>query len=197
MRPRARRQIRNASGPVLILASASPRRRDILTSAGIAFLVRPSETDESPRPGESPQEQVQRLAEAKARAVWRAGETTLGADTVVVTGGQILGKPADAEDARRMLRLLSGRAHSVLTAVCFFDGKEAQSAVEETRVHFLKLSEQEIAGYVSSGEPFDKAGAYAIQGGASKFVHRIEGCYFNVVGLPIAHVYSFIRSSLR
>lgn len=185
----------------LVLASASPRRREILANAGIAFTVRPADVDESPRDGESPEAHVRRLAEAKARAVWREGETVLGADTVVTIDGHILGKPTDDNDAARMLGLLSGRRHRVLTGVCFYGGdqasRHAQAEVEETFVDFLTLSEQEIADYIATGEPADKAGAYAIQGGASKFVRRIEGCYFNVVGLPIARVYQFIRSSLR
>jgi septum formation protein len=182
---------------VLVLASASPRRQRILADAGVDFIARPAEVDETALDREPPQKYVLRLAEAKARAVWRQGEMVLGADTTVVVDHQVLGKPADAEDAARMLRLLSGRRHRVLTGICLFDGREARTAVESTWVEFLELSEQEIADYVATGEPADKAGAYAIQGGASKFVARIEGCYFNVVGLPIARVYGFIRSSLR
>ena len=182
---------------VLILASASPRRREILANAGIPFVVRPADVDEAEREGESPEEHVERLAEAKARAVWRQGEMVLGADTVVVLDDYVLGKPAAEADATWMLGLLSGRRHRVLTGICLFDGRPARAVVESTHVQFLELSDQEIAAYVATGEPLDKAGAYAIQGGASKFVARIEGCYFNVVGLPIARVYEFIRSSLR
>ncbi len=181
----------------LILASASPRRREILTNAGIEFTLRPASVDESLRDGESAEAHVRRLAGAKARAVWRQGETVLGADTVVAVDDHVLGKPADDNDAARMLGLLSGRRHRVVTGVCFYNGDQARTEVEETCVEFLKLSAQEIADYIATGEPADKAGAYAIQGGASKFVSRIEGCYFNVVGLPIARVYRFIRSNLR
>ena len=181
----------------LVLASASPRRKEILNNAGIEFTVRPASVDESLRCGESAEAHVPRLAEAKARAVWREGETVLGADTVVAVDGHILGKPTDDNDAARMLGLLAGRRHRVLTGVCFYNGDRAHTEVEVTSVEFLKLSEQEIADYIATGESADKASAYAIQGGASKFVSRIEGCYFNVVGLPIARVYRFIRSNLR
>ena len=140
---------------------------------------------------------MKRLAEAKARAVWRDGEIVLGADTAVVIDKTILGKPADEDEARRMLRLLSGRIHRVLTGIALFDGTVARVDFEETMVHFRDLDDLEIADYAATGEPLDKAGAYGIQGAASKFVQRIEGCYFNVVGLPISRVYSCIRSSLR
>ena len=179
---------------MLILASASPRRREILESAGILFETRPAEVDETPLLHEMAEEYVQRLAEEKARAVWRAGDIALGADTVVAVDKVLLGKPRDGEEAARMLRLLSGRRHRVLTGICFFDGEKAETALEETFVEFLPLTDEEIAAYVATGEPFDKAGAYGIQGAASKFVARIEGCYFNVVGLPIARVYSILRS---
>ncbi len=182
---------------MLVLASASPRRQKILRTAGIPFVARPAHLEERLLEGEGPEEHVKRLAEAKARAVWREGDTVLGADTVVVVDGLILGKPENNADAARMLRLLSGRTHRVLTGICLFDGNRRRVAVEETGVEFLDLSEPEITTYIASGEPLDKAGAYGIQGGASKFVRRISGCYFNVVGLPLALVYSFIRSSLR
>ncbi|MDA1313774.1 MAG: Maf family protein [Acidobacteria bacterium] len=181
----------------LVLASASPRRKNILQTAGIPFVTRPADVDERLLDGESPEEHVQRLAEAKARAVWREGETVLGADTVVVVDSQILGKPADQSEAKQMLRALSGRSHRVLTGMCFFDGASAHASVEETIVYFRDLDDNELADYVATGEAADKAGAYGIQGAASKFIHRIEGCYFNVVGLPVSRVYSFIRSSLR
>jgi len=181
----------------LVLASASPRRKEILRTARIPFVARPADVDESVLEGESPESHVTRLAEAKARAAWREGETVLGADTVVVAGDKILGKPADRAEAARMLRALSGRTHRVLTAVCFFDGTSTHTSVEETVVHFRELTDDEIAGYIATGEADDKAGAYGIQGAASKFIDRIEGCYFNVVGLPVSRVYSFIRSSLR
>jgi septum formation protein len=181
----------------LVLASASPRRQEILRTAGIPCVARAADVDETPIAGESPEVFVGRLAEAKAQAVRHDDQQVLGADTVVVIDGTVLGKPADANDARRMLRSLSGRTHRVLTGICFLNGYQIQRAVEETTVYFRELDEEEIANYVATGEPMDKAGAYGIQGAASKFIHRVEGCYFNVVGLPISLVYSFIRSSLR
>ena len=165
----------------------------MLRAAGIAFEKRPAHIDESVLPGETARDCVLRLAEAKARAVWRPGEIALGADTVVELDGGILGKPADAADAARMLRLLSGRAHSVFTGVVLFDGGGAKRVVEETRVFFRPLAAAEIEEYAASGEPADKAGAYGIQGAASKFVERIEGCYFNVVGLPVSRIYGMLR----
>jgi septum formation protein len=181
----------------LVLASASPRRQELLRAARIPFTTRPADVDEQPLASESPEACVLRLAEAKARASWQPGELTLGADTVVTLDGQLLGKPADAADARRMLRLLSGRSHQVLTGICLYDGTETRSAVESTEVEFLELTDEEVDAYVAGGEPLDKAGAYGIQGEASKFVKRVDGCYFNVVGLPLARVYGFIRSILR
>jgi len=178
---------------MLTLASHSPRRREILERAGILFEVRAAGVDESVVEGESPEQHVRRLARAKAEAVDSLGPV-LGADTVVVAAGEILGKPKDARDAVRMLRLLSGRWHSVLTGVCLLAGGQAAVESESTRVHFAPLSEDEILDYVASGEPMDKAGAYAIQGLASKFIDRIEGCYFNVVGLPVSRVYRLLST---
>jgi len=180
---------------MLILASQSPRRRQLLAGAGFEFLVRPADVDESWRPGEDPVTHVKRLARDKARAV-AAGpdDVVLGADTVVVVDGEILGKPADAADAARMLRRLSGRAHQVYTGVCLKRGALELLDCEVTLVRFAALSEREIAEYVASDEPLDKAGAYAVQGLASKFIERIEGCYFNVVGLPVARVYRLLKS---
>ncbi len=185
----------------LILASASPRRAEVLRDAGIPFEVIPAHVDEALRPNETPDELVGRLAEAKARFV--AARTAdpaepalvVGADTEVVVDGQVLGKPASAEDARSMLRRLSGRTHGVVTglAVIHLPDGAARTARETTLVTFAPLSEQEIEDYVASGEPFDKAGAYAIQGRAGRFVRRVEGCYFNVVGLPLAQLYRILR----
>ncbi len=149
--------------------------------------------DESEREAETPLDHVRRLAEAKARAVWRTGEFVLGADTIVVVGGAALGKPRDREDAFRMLTLLSGQAHDVLTGICLLEADRCRVVVEQTKVRFRAISKQEIDAYVSGGEPFGKAGAYAIQGGAGEFVDRIEGCYSNVVGLPVARLYSMLR----
>lgn len=180
-------------GSVLILASASPRRAELLTAAGIAFEVRPAHIDERVRPGEDARTYASRVAAEKARAVHATadGRPVLAADTVVVVDGQILGKPSDDRDAKRMLRLLSGRAHEVVTAVALIDDPGgAFEQVEVTTVEFTLLSRSEIDWYVATGEPSDKAGAYAIQGLASRFVTRIEGSYSNVVGLPVALVYA-------
>ncbi len=177
----------------LILASASIRRAEILRAAGIPFTVLSSAVDETPYPGETPHDLVQRLASAKAelvaaRAVGPA--IIIAADTVVTLEGRILGKPRSSDDARHMLERLSGRTHAVVTGVALvrLPDVEQLSFVESTLVHFAALSEQEITRYLSSGEPYDKAGAYAIQGRAGRFIPRIEGCYFNVVGLPLARL---------
>ena len=179
---------------MLVLASASPRRQELLRNAGIDFVVRPADVDESVLPEESPGAYVSRLARAKARAVWQKLPSTvdsrrstyvLGADTTVVIEGLILAKPENAEDTKRMLRLLSGRTHEVLTGVHLAGTGVDDTRMETTRVTFDVLSEDDIAMYVAHGEPMDKAGAYAIQGIASRWIPRIEGCYFNVVGLPV------------
>ena len=175
--------------PRVVLASASPRRADLLAAAGVTFDVRPVEVDERPRDGEAPGDYAVRVAVDKARACPAApGEVVLAADTVVVVDGLILGKPADDGDAARMLRLLSGRIHSVLTGVSVRSGQREAAAVESTAVTFSPLSDVDIAWYVASAEPRDKAGAYAVQGLASRFVSRIDGSYSNVVGLPVALV---------
>jgi septum formation protein len=178
---------------VLILASTSPRRADLLREAGIEVEIQPADVNEDVEPGEAPEVYVHRVAEAKARAISRRmpGRFVLAADTAVVVEGQILGKPANDEDAARMLRSLSGRSHLVISGVCLMkDGEAAvQTEVETSVVEFANLSPAEIAWYVSSGESMDKAGGYGIQGLASRFVTRIAGSYTNVVGLPIAVVY--------
>jgi len=180
---------------VLVLASQSPRRAEILRQAGIPFLVRTADVDETPRDGEKPEDYVRRLAGEKSLAVEsHPKETVLAADTTVVIHGEILAKPADAADARRMLGLLSGRRHEVLTGVSLRRGAEVISDWAATEVWFTTMSDHEIEDYVASGEPMDKAGAYAIQGLASKFIEKIEGCYFNVVGLPIALVYRHLKA---
>lgn len=182
-----------------MLASASPRRRDLLAGLGIAFEVRPAACDETPRPGESPAELVVRLSLDKARAALAAApsgarEVALGADTVVVLDGEILGKPLDDADAARMLRRLSGAVHEVWTGVALAasprqgGGRRESSRACRTRVEFRPLGEEEIARYVASGEPADKAGAYAIQGGAASFVRAVEGERSTVVGLPLPDV---------
>jgi septum formation protein len=179
----------------LVLASQSPRRSELLRSAGISFRVRSANVDETQAPGELPRDFVRRLARAKAEAI--AGDLIpgtdliLGADTVVVVNGETLGKPAHATDAKRMLHLLSGRWHEVITGICL-KGEELILDDETTRVFVASLTEEEIEEYVATGEPMDKAGAYAIQGLASRFIQRIEGSYSNVVGLPVAMVYNHL-----
>lgn len=178
----------------LILASASPRRRELLTVAGFRFALRVRPVDETREPGESPEDYVKRLAREKAEAAWESrDEIVLGADTTVVVGDHVLEKPRDEADARAMLRLLSGRTHAVITGICLRHANGAVLDAESTRVHFIELTDREIDDYVASGEPMDKAGAYAIQGLASKFVDRIDGCYFNVMGLPIALLYRRLK----
>jgi len=222
---------------MLVLASASPRRQELLRQAGISFTVYPADIDETPREGESPRDCAERLAREKALAVWqtRPHDVVLGADTIVVVNETILGKPTSNEDAARMLRLLSGRVHQVITGVCLAtpvagcqlsvaSNTKAQgapipgsssdplatdndllatgnrqlatapaTASETTLVTMSELSEEEIRAYVATGEPMDKAGAYAIQGMASRWIPRIEGDYSNVVGLPVALVYRMLR----
>ena len=182
----------------LILASSSPRRAEILREAGISFSVLSSAVDETPIPGETPQQHVLRLADAKgelvaARAV--APAIIISADTVVVLDGQILGKPRSTDEARHMLELFSGRTHSVVTGVTVLRLPEMdrRQFIETTLVHFVKLSSDEISRYLATAEPYDKAGAYAIQGRAGRYIPRIEGCYFNVVGLPLARVVSALH----
>lgn len=186
---------------LLVLASASPRRSELLRAAGIAFECRTTSVDEAIHPGESPEQYVRRLAEAKAEAVPAAPGrgAVLGADTIVVIDGRILGKPADDPDARAMLRRLAGRTHEVLTGICLIwpaDGTLRRvTGVERTMVEVSPLTDVEIDWYVSTGEPADKAGAYAIQGLASRFVRRIDGSYSNVVGLPMALVYDLCKEA--
>lgn len=185
----------------LILASKSLRRAEILRDAGLAFEVYATGADETTQPGESAQKHVRRLAAAKARQAAEhfkrknRAAIVIGADTEVVVQGQTLGKPADVRQARRMLRLLSGRTHRVLTGVCMVrvpNGREIEH-VETTRVRFLKLSSREIDDYIATGEPFDKAGGYGIQGIGGRFVASIEGCYFNVMGLPLSRVWAMLH----
>ena len=178
----------------LILASASLRRAEILRSAGLQFTVLSSAVDETPMPSEVPQDLVHRLALAKAELVAARAlgpAIVVAADTVVVLEGKILGKPRTSEDARQMLAKLSGRTHSVMTGVALIrlPDAERREFIETTQVHFASVSNEEIVKYLASGEPFDKAGAYAIQGLGGRFVPRIDGCYFNVVGLPLALLY--------
>jgi septum formation protein len=177
----------------LILASGSPRRAEILRDAGYPFTILSSAIDETPFANESPETLVQRLADTKAdlvaaRAVGPA--VIIAADTEVVLDGHVLGKPRTSDDARNMLAKLSGRTHSVITGVTLIrlPDAERRSFVETTQVQFAKIPDEEILRYLATGEPFDKAGSYAIQGRAGRYVPRIEGCYFNVVGLPLARL---------
>lgn len=192
---------------MLLLASASPRRRDLLTQAGFSFRVDSISVREDRQPGEDPIHLVRRLAQEKAEAVFKArfGASgprgcnedpllVLGADTVVVCDDEILGKPADDADAMRMLRLLSGRTHQVITGVCLISAAGVEVAAESTWVTMLTLSDEEILAYIASGEPAGKAGAYAIQGRAGRWIPRISGCYFNVVGLPLALVNTMMEA---
>jgi septum formation protein len=179
----------------LILASASPRRADLLRAAGFSFEILAVQVDERFERGEAPDVAVTRLAEAKAlgTAALRPGTVVVGADTTVVVRGESLGKPTDDEDAKRMLKLLSGRSHEVLTGICVCAGGRRLVHVEPTRVRMVQLSDAEIDWYVSTGEPVDKAGAYAVQGLASRFIEGIEGSYSNVVGLPISSLYNLLK----
>jgi septum formation protein len=199
---------------MLILASASPRRSQLLAQAGFTFEVRPAHIPEDPLPGEDPIAYVTRLAREKAQVVFdqiAAGApnqsvnvaapcaidiqtlAVLGADTTVTLDEQILGKPEDASDAARILRMLSGRSHRVITGVALVTHEAIEVAAEVTAVQFLTLSEEEIAAYIATGEPMDKAGAYGIQGLAARWIPRVEGCYFNVMGLPLALVASMLE----
>jgi septum formation protein len=210
---------------MLVLASASPRRQELLRNAGISFTVQSADVDETPLAGESPRECAERLAREKALAVWetRGQDLVLGADTIVVVDTTILGKPVDPDDAARMLRLLSGRVHQVITGLCLVRpvasarpalssqlsvvnedpgdekrglrnvNRQVRTASETTLVTMCDISHEEIRAYIATGEPMDKAGAYAIQGIASRWIPRIEGDYSNVVGLPVALVYRMLR----
>ena len=179
----------------LVLASQSPRRRELLTTAGIPFTIRAREVEEIRAPGELPNAYARRLARAKAEAAWEDGdEIVLGADTIVVLDQSVLEKPRDAADARTMLLSLAGREHTVITGICLRHPGGVEVDSSATRVRFTPLTDAEIDEYVATGEPMDKAGAYAIQGLASRFVEGIEGCYFNVIGLPLSQVYRYLKS---
>lgn len=192
--------------PSLILASASPRRRDLLSGLGLRFAVRPVDVDETPRAGEEPLAYVLRLAEEKALARVEAGELVLAADTTVVLDGEILGKPADETEAREMLGRIAGREHTVLTGVALAerqaqegaeagDGARARAVAEGTRVRMATMSDEEIAWYAATGETLDKAGSYAVQGLGAMFVEAVFGDYTNVVGLPLPATYRLFREA--
>jgi len=186
----------------IVLASASPRRKELLTQAGYEFDVLPANIPEDRLPHEEPIAFVTRLAREKAQHVFdqlaSQGQASpllvLGADTIVATPEEILGKPNDSADASRMLRLLSGRTHRVITGVCLISAEAIEVGAETTAVTMKKLTEEEIAAYIATSEPMDKAGAYAIQGYAARWIPRIEGCYFNVVGVPLARVASMVEA---
>lgn len=189
---------------MLILASSSPRRRELLKQAGFDFTVESADINEDPQPGEAAAKYVQRLAVEKAQAVrdrHRADNdsgdpiTVLGADTTVVLDGEILGKPANHAEARSMLERLAGRTHQVMTGIAAITSNTIVSDVEITQVFFDLINEDELAHYLTTGEPFDKAGAYGIQGYAARWIPRVEGCYFNVMGLPISRTIALLAKA--
>ena len=178
----------------LILASASPRRQELLKLFGVPFTVRVADIDETMDPAKTPFDEVARVSHAKALAVSReSGDVVIAADTIVVCGGRVLGKPRDAEDAVAMLRLLSGRDHQVMTGCTVLRDDTAVTFTEVTDLHFRELSDREIARYVASGEPMDKAGSYGIQGGAALFCTHMVGDYYNVMGLPVCRLGETLR----
>ncbi len=184
---------------MFVLASASPRRRELLTQIGLTFDVEAAEIDETPQLAENPVRYVERLAHHKAAAVFarrrdQSRLVVLGADTTVLCDGQMLGKPRDEADAARILRLLSGKTHQVITGIALVTATALQVAAEVTEVRMIGLTDQQIADYIAFGEPMGKAGAYAIQGRAARFIPRIEGCYFNVVGLPLARLSAMLET---
>ncbi len=183
--------------PPMVLASGSPRRSEILNSVGWEFVKAVPDVDESLIASESPEDYVQRLAKTKAEAVAasHAGEIVLGADTTVVINGQIIGKPVDLADARRMIAMLSGNWHEVLTGVAVVRYGSVHVGLQRTRVKFVDMSDAEIDFLVEKGDPLDKAGAYAVQAQAALFIERIEGDYWNVVGLPVSLVYRLVLES--
>ena len=179
----------------LILASQSPRRRELLGLTGLDFIVRVADIDETMDPGKAPFDEVARVSRLKALAVSREpDDVVIAADTIVVCEGQVLGKPRDEEDAFRILSLLSGRHHEVMTGMTVLRGDEIVTHTEVTKIHFRDLYPDEIRAYIASGEPMDKAGAYGIQGGAALFVDQMEGDYYNVMGLPVCRLAMILRS---
>ena len=178
----------------IILASASPRRRELMGLYGVPFTIRAADIDETMDPGKPPFDEVARVSRCKALAVSREPEdVVVAADTIVVCQGEVLGKPRDKEDAARMLRLLSGSTHQVMTGCTVLQGSRAETFTQVTQLHFRPLSEKEIHRYIATGEPMDKAGAYGIQGGAALFCERIVGDYYNVMGLPLCRLGQVLR----
>lgn len=179
----------------LILASGSPRRKELLSLFRIPFTVIPADVDETMDPANAPCDEVARLSAKKARAVKREpDDVVIAADTIVVCEGKVLGKPKSEENAYHMLSLLSGRDHQVMTGCTVLRGEKSETFTEVTDLHFRTLSEREIRAYIASGEPMDKAGAYGIQGGAALFCRRMEGDYYNVMGLPVCRLWQTLQS---
>lgn len=179
----------------LILASGSPRRKELLSLFHIPFTVVPADVDETMDPANAPCDEVARLSAKKARAVKREpDDVVIAADTIVVCEGKVLGKPKSEENAYHMLSLLSGRDHQVMTGCTVLRGEKCETFTEVTDLHFRTLSEREIRAYIASGEPMDKAGAYGIQGGAALFCRRMEGDYYNVMGLPVCRLWQTLQS---
>ena len=180
----------------LILASASPRRKELLSLFGVPFVIRAADIDEAMDPAKAPFDEVARVSRLKALATEHgADDVVIAADTIVVCAGEVLGKPRSAEDACRMLRLLSGRDHQVMTGVTVLRGESATTFTEVTDLHFRELSEKEIARYVATGEPMDKAGSYGIQGGAALFCTGMKGDYYNVMGLPVCALGEVLKTA--
>ena len=178
----------------LILASQSPRRKELLSLMKIPFVIRVADIDETMDPAKSPAEEVARVSRQKALAVPRqADDIVIAADTIVVLDGQVLGKPRDQAHACQMLTTLSGRDHQVMTGITVLRGEQTLAHTEITNIHFRPISQQEICAYVATGEPMDKAGSYGIQGGAALFAQRLEGDYYNVMGLPVCKLYEMLR----
>ena len=178
----------------VILASQSPRRKELLGLFRIPFIVRVADIDETMDPAKSPFDEVARVSRLKAEAIFREeADVVIAADTIVVCGGQVLGKPKDEQDAARMLRLLSGRDHQVMTGLTVLRDEKCLTCTEVTDIHFRELTDREIAAYIRTGEPMDKAGAYGIQGGAALFAERLNGDYFNVVGLPVCRLWQLLQ----
>ena len=178
----------------LILASQSPRRKELLGLFGLPFVIRVADIDETMNPEMSAADEVARVSRTKAMAVPREGDdVVVAADTIVVCGGQVLGKPKDEQDAYRMLRLLSGRDHQVMTGMTVLRGETALTVTEITDIHFRQLSDREILRYIATGEPMDKAGSYGIQGGAALFAEKMSGDYYNVMGLPVCRLGQLLK----
>ena len=181
----------------LILASQSPRRKELMGLFHLPFTVQVADIDETMDPGKSPYDEVARVSRAKAEATPHTPEdVVIAADTIVVCGGQVLGKPRDEADAFRMLRLLSGRDHQVMTGLCVLRGDSAAVCTEVTDIHFRELTDREIRAYIATGEPMDKAGSYGIQGGAALFAEKMHGDYYNVMGLPVCRLGQILRSTV-